>query len=230
MRTPTLLLTMAAGLAGLAPVRADYTAVFADLDRPIPDGSAVGISDSRTITSGLGAPLLDVRVTLTLSGGYLGDLYVALLHEGSTTVLLNRPGRRAEDLFGYADAGLGVTFSDAAGPTRDVHNYRLVANGDHDTPLTDPLTGIWRPDGRAVDPEVVLDTDVPSSFFSAFLDDTPDGVWTLFLADLSPVGETVLEEWALELFSQSVPEPQAVLPGVALLGWAFGRLVRRRPS
>jgi len=38
-----------------------------------------------------------------------------------------------------------------------------------------------------------------SGFLSSFIGHTPDGEWTLFLADLSPVGEARLESWGLEL-------------------------------
>lgn len=197
----------------------------------VPDGSPLGVTDSRTVASGLTAPLLDVRVSLQLSGGYLGDLYVALIHEGVTTVLHNRPGRRAADLLGYADIGLNVTFSDSAA-AGNVHNYRLGVTGSHDTPLPAALGGTWQPDGRATDPANVLDTDTPSTFLADFVADAPDGTWALYLADLSPVGEMTLEGWSLTFVPQPVPEPRelALGFGLGLAGWAGWRRVRQRTA
>lgn len=222
-----------AGLAvllGSVAVRADYTVSYSGIGLVVPDGSPLGVSDTRTVTSGLTTPLLDVRVSVQLTGGYLGDLYVALIHEGTSTVLLNRPGRRAADLLGYADSGLGVTFSDGA-VAGNVHHYRLGVTGSHDLPLSGALSGTWQPDGRTTDPATVLDTDTPSTFLADFLGATADGSWTLYLADLGPVGEMTLEGWSLTLVPQPVPEPAAVAlaTALALLGW--GVVVRhRKPS
>jgi subtilisin-like proprotein convertase family protein len=192
----------------------------------VPDASILGASDTRTVSTGLG-PLLEVHVSVVLTGGYLGDLYAVLMHDGVSTVLLNRPGRRAADLLGYADSGLSVTFSDTA-PPQDVHSYRLPLTGSHDTPLGGPLTGTWRPDGRTTDPDTVLDTDPRSSFFSDFMGHTPDGQWTLYLADFTPVGEATLESWSLDFVAVDVPEPAEITLGfgLGLLAWA----IRRRRS
>lgn len=222
---------MAAGIVGLilgaASAHAAFTYVqtFNNLNLSIPDGSVLGVSDTRQVSSGYG-PILEVRVTLELSGGYTGDLYALLIHDGVSAVLLNRPGRRADDGLGYADSGLSnVTFSDAA-PQGDVHNYRLTLQGSHNIPLSGSLTGTWQPDGRTTSPGVVIDTDPRSAFLSSFIGHNPDGAWTLFLADLSPVGEARLASWGLEL--ELVPEPSACagLAALGLFGWG---IVRREP-
>ena len=213
---------------GAASAHAAFTffQTFDGLDLTVPDGSSLGASDTRQVSVGYGS-ILGVQVTLELSGGYIGDLYALLIHDGVSAVLLNRPGRRTDDSLGYADSGLYVTFSDAAAQG-DVHNYRLTLQGSHNTPLGGPLTGTWQPDGRTSSPERVLDTDPRSGFLSSFISHTPDGAWTLFLADLSPVGEARLESWGLEL--EYVPEPGACagLAALGLLGWGTCRRTARR--
>lgn len=208
--------------AGSAQAAFTYVQTFNDINLSIPDGSMLGASDTQQISSGYGS-ILEVRVTLELIGGYTGDLYALLIHDGVSAVLLNRPGRRADDELGYADSGLSnVTFSDAASQG-DVHNYRLTLQGSHTMPLAGSLTGTWQPDGRTTNPGFVLDTDPRSAFLSSFIGHNPDGAWTLFLADLSPVGEARLASWGLEL--ELVPEPSACagLAALGLLGWGIVR-------
>src|SRR5689334_3241324 len=123
----------------------------------IPDGNPTGLSSSINVT-GLAGQLLDITVSLDISGGSNGDLYAFLSH-GSTgfAVLLNRTGKTGSDPFGYGDAGFHITLSDAA--TLDIHNY-----GGNGGAL---LTGIWQPDGRNVDPQLVLDSSPRNAFLSS---------------------------------------------------------------
>src|SRR5688572_4200414 len=86
----------------------------------VPDGNTTGWADTRTI-SGLAEEISDVNVTLNVSGGYNGDLYVYLQHDSGFSVLLNRVGRTTTTPFGYGDAGLNVTFNDDAAQTTDIH-------------------------------------------------------------------------------------------------------------
>ena len=76
----------------------------------IPDGSAVGSSGTAT-ASGLLASISEIRVNLSISGGYNGDLYVYLSHDGVLVTLLNRVGVKSGDAFGYGDAGFNITLS-----------------------------------------------------------------------------------------------------------------------
>jgi len=181
---------------------------FVSLNRMIPDGNAAGLSDVREITSTV-ASIASLRVTLRLRGEFNGDLfgYLRLVNATGTNycVLLNRPGRTLTGSFGYDDSGLDVTFDDAA-TNGDVHLYRK-ALGAFDGSL---LTGAWNPDGRASDPQVVLDSDTPATSLSSFAGADASGQWTLFLADLECGGTNMLEDWGLEVTGS--PRPAATLP------------------
>src|SRR5437762_9392051 len=99
---------------------------FGDLPQPVPDGNTTGMSDRRTVSSVI-ANISALRVKLDVAGEFNGDLYCYIRHvNGGITnfsVLLNRPGRAATRPSGYDDAGLDVTFSDAAA-NADIHTYR----------------------------------------------------------------------------------------------------------
>src|SRR5947207_2556934 len=125
----------------------------------IPDGNPTGLSSTIDV-QGLGNQLEDITVSLDISGGFNGDLYAYLSH-GSTgfAVLLNRAGKTAADSFGYSDPGFHIVLSDAA--SLDIHTYG--GNGDL------PLTGTWQPDGRNVDPQLVLDTSPRTAQFNSFI-------------------------------------------------------------
>jgi len=169
----------------------------------IPDGSLNGWSDTRTVTGSGVHHVADVRVSLTLSGGYNGDLYAYLVHSNGMAVLLNRVGMASTNAFGYEDTGFNVTFSAAA--SHDIHFYQ-----DH-APTLDGngrLTGTWKPDARAIDP--LSDPEdfeaAGSANFDAFANLDPHGEWTLFIADVSAGGgETTVVSWSLEI--EAVVEP-----------------------
>lgn len=179
----------------------------------IPDDAATGLARTLTVTeTGF---IQSVSVSLEIAavpadGGFLGDLYVYLQHGEQLVTLLNRPGRQAGLPAGYGDAaGLSVTFRD--GPLNpDSHHYRLALHGSHTLPLAGPLTGEWSPDGRATDPAETLsghDRPLQLGLFDGL---AADGVWTLFVADLSGGGAHRLESWTLALEITPVPEPEAV--------------------
>ncbi len=187
----------------------------------IPDGNFNGVQSTLTL-NGLDPQLSDVNVTLTLSGGFNGDYYAFLSHNGTISVLLNRPGVAAANSVGYPDTGFGpnasnsrFTFDDQA--TNDVHRYRSFSfslNG------TGQLTGAWQPDGRNIDPlssGSLFDSASRSSMLSGFNGMNPNGQWTLFVADMSPGGEGTLVNWGVQL--TTVPEPSVcALFGLGTVG------------
>ncbi len=190
------------------------TNVFSDINAPIPDGALTGWSDTRTVN--LTGEILDLEVTLNLSGGWNGDLYGYLTHDSGFAVLLNRPGRTAANGAGYSDSGFAVSFG--VGALNDIHLYQGV------TGSVSPVTGLWAADGREVHPLSALDTDARTALVDSFLGLNPSGDWTLFLADVDGGGaQATLVDWGLIL---TVPEPTSV--GLMALGLGFLMLRRSR--
>lgn len=224
MKTLTLTLALAAGPA-LA-----QSFVFNVNNGFIPDANGAGFADVRTVaTTTVSIDTLEVRVNLSGvgSGAYNGDLYLSLQHDSGFAVLLNRPGRTAEELFGAWDDGFNVTFA-VADTLGDIHNYRSVLGLGNDDVLS-PLTGRWQADGRNVDPSVVLDSSPRTAGLESFHGVNPNGEWTLFVADLSSGGLAQVQSWELMIQPLAViPEPSttAALAGGALVAFAVWR--RRR--
>jgi subtilisin-like proprotein convertase family protein len=156
------------------------------LNTAIPDGNASGISSS-TSFSALPNQILDVNVTLNITGGYNGDLYAWLRHGDITIVLLNRVGTPGNFGTGYGDKGFLVTLDDQATQGVNIHWYQTV---DYSLNGSGQLTGTWRPDGGTL-----------SSFNSM----DPNGTWTIFFSDMSSGGQSTLVSWGLEI--TAVPEP-----------------------
>jgi len=84
---------------------------------------------------------------------------------------------------------------------------------------------VWQPDGRTTSPDHVLDTDPSAAPLGVFAGMSASGTWTLFIADLSPGGTSMLNSW--QLIITPVPEP-SVLPLAALGLGVVSVLVRRR--
>ena len=229
MNFKPLLFALALGL-GLS-ARADYTFSFTNGNVTIPDNSASGYQDSHTL-SGLPGIISDVNVTLNLSGGFNGDLYAWLSHDGGLSILLNRVGRSSTNGVGYGNTGFGpdasqVSFTLDDQAARDVHFYRFGAytlNG------SGQLTGAWQPDGRILDPESaggLFDGAARANLLSVFNGMNPNGGWTLFVADLSSGGVSTLTDWSLQI--AVVPEPGVLglwalgLVGLVVRGWRLSR-------
>ena len=189
-----------------------YTTGFAN-GGVIPDGSVAGWSDTRTI-SGLGsAPIVNVTMTLDVSGGYNGDLYAYLSYNGTIIPLLNRVGVGTGNAFGSSDAGFNITLSSAA--ATDIH---LASAGGSQ------LTGTYQPDGRTIDP-----LSAPASFdaasrvsFHALDGMNANGNWTLFFADVTASDEhSTINGYSISV--EVVPEPVTAALGICLAVWAGGQ-------
>ena len=189
---------------------------FSSLALSIPDGNPSGLANNQPISSSAITNIQAVEVSLDISGTYNGDIYAYLAHDLGFSVLLNRSGRTAGDAFGYDDDGFNVTFSDSA--ANDIHTYQdqLIPSAGS------PLTGTWIPDGRNVDPDLVLDTDAQTSLLSSFIGGNANGDWDLFVADLSSGELHTLNSWSLQI--TGVPEPAYFWCPL----FVFGVLVFRR--
>jgi len=177
----------------------------------IPDDNPNGWSDTRTVSDiPAGLTIGTVAVTFTINGGWNGDLYGYLSHNGVLIPLLNRVGQGTGSeptyTFGYGNAGFNnVTLADGAGV--NIHNY-----GGLGVP-----TGTYVPDSGGL------------SFAGVFGGGNPDGDWTLFVADLSGGSQSTLVSWSLGI--TAVPEPVNVALGVFALcfaGAGVGRRIWRR--
>jgi len=199
------------GTLGVSAQQYSFTNV---VNTPIPDANPNGLFSSINV-SGISGELGDVTLSLTVSGGYNGDLYAYLSGDnGGFSVLLNRVGRTSTDPTGYGDAGFNVTFSDFG--TGDIHLYG--GNGGN------PLTGLWQPDGRNIDPQLVLDTDARTAGLNSFNGRNPNGEWVLFLGDFANESQSTLVDWSLNF--SVVPEPGAA--SLFAIGLGMFWLVRRR--
>jgi subtilisin-like proprotein convertase family protein len=202
MRLVRLLSTVAL-LTGLSARAADY-AYTNQVNAVIPDGNPNGLSSTIEV-SGAAGSITNISVFLSVAGGYTGDFYSYLSSDnGGFAVLLNRVGRTSGTPLGYEDIGMTLSLSDLAGA--DVHNY----GGN----FGNPLIGIWQPDGRDVNPQLVLDTDLRLAPLNSFNNRTPNGTWTLFFSDMAGGGEGTLVDWGLLI--QTVPEPVSL--SLAMLG------------
>jgi subtilisin-like proprotein convertase family protein len=185
-------------------------------NRVVPDGNASGLHDVRSVSSAI-AQIASVKVRLKINGEFNGDLYGYVRHSSGFSVLLNRPGKTADNTAGYDDSGFDVTFA-TSGASGDVHTYRSVtapASGS-------PLTGNWEPDGRIADPAVVTDASSRGALLSSFNGLDANGEWTLYLADLESGGTNQLREWALEITGAVRPALAWANPADIVYGTALG--------
>jgi subtilisin-like proprotein convertase family protein len=188
------------------PVHAASTVNFIyAVGTPVPDNSAIGISDTRQVATSI-TSISEVNVQLTISGGWSGDLYAYITHGSGFSVLLNRPGRSLAEIAGSGASDVFVTFADTA--LTDIHTG---------IPASGIVSGFYQPDARGIDPDNSLDTSRRSAFLSSFNGLDANGNWTLFVADVATGDAMTLANWSLTV--RGVPEPTTgmlILVGVTL--------------
>ncbi|MES2707917.1 MAG: PEP-CTERM sorting domain-containing protein [Verrucomicrobiota bacterium] len=195
-----------------APAGAATTTVSFSPGLAIPDNSTVGVADIQMISSNI-TDIRSVEISLTITGGFNGDYYVYLEHGGSHTILMNRAGLTPTENLGYAGSGVNVIFT-ADAVNGDIHLYQRQPAGQ--PAGTGPLTGLWQPDGRDVNPLVAFDNVPRSSLLNAFNGQDASGLWTLFAADRSSGALGTFSGWSLTITGEAVPEPGSAI--TALLG------------
>ena len=166
----------------------------------VPDNNFSGWSDTRSVSTMPAGTFTGLTVDLQLAGGWNGDLYAYLVHSSGFSVLLDRVGVGVSGVsaFGYGDAGMNVNLA-STGTT--IHQY-----GGNST-FTAAPTGSWM-------------TDNTSGSLASFLSTTPNGTWSLFVADLSGGGVTTVQSWGLQMDIVAVPEVETWV--AAALAGAFG--------
>lgn len=164
------------------------------------DNDASGLS--RTITFDNSVPsITDVRVHLNISGGYNGDLYAYLTHDGAMSILLNRIGTTGSGSFGSSQAGMNVWLQNGS---PDVHTAGTLISG-----------GFYDADGRNADPSNLnaVNAAPRDRLLTGFNGGQSFGSWTLFIADVDGGGgDAILNSWDLEI--TGVPEPVNVALGI----------------
>ena len=195
-----------------------------NVNTSVPDNSALGILDSRMLNTGIGS-IDSISVTLNLTGGWNGDLYAYLAHDSGFSVLLNRIGRTNFDAFGSGSSGIDVTFDDSA------------SNGDIHTAvfsLGQPAVGTYQPDGRTDLPfSVTADDTNRTALLSSFHGLAGDGLWELFIADVSAGDTSFLQSWSLNLSGSeisAIPEPSNLLALAGVITAGMWLRVRRSGS
>ena len=187
----------------------------------VPDNNPSGLAEAFTI-SGVSGAISNVTVSLDVTGGFNGDLYAYLAGPGGFAVLLNRSGVSGTRTYGYSDAGFNITLSDAS--ANNIHFYQNVLN-----PGGGQLTGTWAPDGESISP-----LSSPSSFpttptatLSSFANTDANGQWVFFIADLSPGGQSTLQNVVVNILT--VPEPSTLVLA-SLGGLGMLAMLRRRKA
>jgi len=222
------LMAMLAGvtlMCGVALGQSSDTTVTFNVNQAIPDGDANGLTLTTNLSGVLYPTLVgsitNVTLSVSISGGYNGDLYGYLARPGGQgfVVLFNRVGVTNTSQFGYSDSGFTNTFTSLA--SDNFHYYQTVGGYN--------LTGgSFLPDGRNIDPQSdpnLFGSTGPSTSLNSFNGFDPNGNWTLFLADLSAGEQSTILSWTLDI--TTVPEPSTLaLSGVGLAGAML--LIRRR--
>lgn len=171
----------------------------------VPDGNTAGIRSTLNVSGVATLPSSgnNVILTLNISGGNNGDLYVYLSYGGQMVVLLDRPGVTGGNLVGYTDAGFNVTLS--GGTLGTLGNINTYGSSGYTT-SGGQVTGTYNPAAG-------------STAFQSYNSLDPNGSWILFVADRSggDLTQSVLNGWSLTL--DVVPEPVNV--ALTVLGLLF---------
>ena len=177
------------------------------LNQNIYDASPSGITSAITV-SGAGSFLSAIIVTLNISGGYNGDLYGYLSHNGTLVTLLNRVGTGSgspiQNTFGFSTAGFNNVTLDDVATGGNIHNVQ--------NPGSLPTVS-YTADGGSL---------------ASFNGVDPNGTWTLFFADMSAGNASTLNGWSLDI--TVVPEPVNVAVSIFGMGFIGAGVVRYRSS
>jgi subtilisin-like proprotein convertase family protein len=154
-----------------------------------PNGFISQITFAQNIT------IENVVVHLTFSGGYNGDLYAYLVHDGATAILLNRIGTAGAGTFGNSGAGMNVYLNDSVAAS-DIHTAGTLISA-----------GTYGSDGRYADPSDLnaVQSAGRTRLLTSFNGGQSYGTWTLFVADVDSGAQSTLTGWDMEI--TGVPEP-----------------------
>ena len=186
----------------LVPAKAVIYSTNWTVNAAIPDNNPSGWANSQTVNTMPVGTLNGVAVNIQLSSGWTGDLYAYLVHETGFAVLLDRVGGLP---YGYGAGSMNVTLPD--GSSWDGNS---ISGSIHGAGAS--ATGYFNPDASAI-------TSGAGSLGS-FMATSPNGTWTLFVADLSGGGVSTVQSWGLQMDIVAVPEVETWI--AAALAGAFG--------
>ena len=218
IRLNLFVVAILAAATARAPAALPGTIVYSwSGSQAIPDNNASGYAFTFNIFTPGPLVINNITVDLTISGGWNGDLYAYLSHGSGFSVLLNRIGSSAANPDGSGVSGMNVEFSD--GYATDIH-----------TAQSNPLNGNFAPDGRNTNPFLAVDSDPRTAMLGSFNGLDPNGTWTLFLADVSPLGVSTVQNWTVSI-GVAVPEPaDATLLGLASIAGAAMSVRKKLPT
>ena len=177
----------------------------------IPDSPTPGLAFALDFNDSYYNQITAISVTLTISGGWNGDLYAYLSHGSGFGVLLNRVGANASGEDGFGTAGF--------------NNITLTTSGtDIHTVQNPAANGTYASDGRF---DYTVNTR--NNTLGVFLGGNPNGAWTLYFGDESSGNISTLESWEVEL--TAIPEPINIALGifaVGLLTFSSARALRKK--
>jgi subtilisin-like proprotein convertase family protein len=188
---PLAVIALSVSLAAHAGV---YTFSSGSLSQAIPDNSPSGVAYNINFTD-TGLQVTDIKVSLSISGGWNGDLYAYLSHGSQYAILLNRVGTTTSGSDGYGTSGLNILLEPAT-----THPGLLDI---HTVPSPSSLPTAYAADGRTVYYDEASRTQTLDLLLGSGVD--PNGTWTLFFADRAAVNTSTLTGWSLEI--TAVPEP-----------------------
>jgi hypothetical protein len=180
----------------------------------VPDNNPSGWSDTRSVSTMPAGTFTGLTVNLQLNGGWNGDLYAYLVHGTGFSVLLDRVGTGVSGVsaYGYGDAGMNVTLA-ASGTS--IHQY------GGNSPFSATPTGTWM-------------TDNTSGSLGSFLSTSPNGTWSLFIADLNGGSVSTVQSWGMQMDIVPVPEVEtwvaAALAGAFGAFWLNRQIWGRKPT
>jgi len=193
-------------LAAALQVQAVIYSTNWTVNASIPDNNYSGWANSQTV-SGVSGTLQGVAVNLNLTSGWSGDLYAYLMHDSGFVVLLDRVGTPGLT-YGFGAGSMSVTLADNG------FNSQTITANIHGAGAN--ATGYYNPDN---DNAGLAGTGASGSLGS-FLSTSPNGTWSLFVADLSGGGVTTVTSWGLQMDIVAVPEVETWV--AAALAGAFG--------
>ena len=173
----------------------------------VPDNNFSGWSDSRSVSTMPAGTLMGVAVDLQLSSGWTGDLYAYLVHSSGFVVLLDRVGTPGA-AFGFGAGNMSLTLADNG------FNSQVITANIHGGGAN--ASGLFNPDND----NAGTATTGASGSLGSFLGTSPNGTWSLFVADLNGGGVTTIQSWGLQM--EIVPEPQTgtlALAGALVAFW-----------